>query len=155
MSTERDSNEVAGGGSGLNDGLCAVGTRIVFIKTLTSPPDEDGPGNLYARKGELGIVTGHGCREGHWVKWDKWEAPFGAVLGKDFEVHNAKLTGRGPKKSKLMNDIFIVGQPVPKVWLHMEFDFEDTQQYLNNQIIESQDEADRLYEKYTKPNQAN
>jgi hypothetical protein len=70
-------------------------------------------------------------------------------------MYNRRANRARPEKSKLMNDIFIVGQPVPKVWLHMEFDFEDTQQYLNNQIIESQDEADRLYEKYTKPNQAN
>ncbi len=35
--------------------------------------------------GERGEVTGHGCREGHWVKVDKWPTPFGAKLGEDFE----------------------------------------------------------------------
>lgn len=62
-----------------------VGTRIRFLKELSSGPDEYSPGNLYARKGEGGVVTGHGCWEGHWVKWDKWKHPFGAVCGVDFE----------------------------------------------------------------------
>lgn len=45
-------------------------------------------------------------------------------------------------------EIFVVRQPVPKVWLHMEFDFEDTKKYLGDQIIETQEEADRLAKKY-------
>lgn len=61
-----------------------VGTRIKFIKELSSGPDEFSPGNLYAPKGATGIVTGHGCSEGHWVKWDEWEAPFGAICGTEF-----------------------------------------------------------------------
>ncbi len=62
-----------------------VGARIRFLKTLTSGPDDYSPGNLYARKGDGGEVTGHGCKEGHWVKWDDWDAPFGAELGIEFE----------------------------------------------------------------------
>lgn len=61
-----------------------IGTRIKFVKDLTSGPDEYSPGNLYARKDELGVVVDHDCCEGHRVKWDKWEAPFGAVHGEEF-----------------------------------------------------------------------
>lgn len=68
----------------LKEVMLPVGTRIRFLKDLTSGPDEFGPGNLYANEGDLGEVTGHGCWEGHWVKWDKWDAPFGAVHGVDF-----------------------------------------------------------------------
>ena len=67
------------------DEALPVGTRIKFLKTLDSGPDEHGPGNLYAIKGDEGEVTGHRCKEGHWVKWDKHETPFGAVIGKEFE----------------------------------------------------------------------
>ena len=63
-----------------------IGTRIEFLKTLTSGPDEDGPGNYYATKGDGGEVTGHGCHEGHWVKWDGYKInPFGATYEKDFK----------------------------------------------------------------------
>lgn len=54
-----------------------VGTRIRFLKTLTEPAGEDHPGRIYAEKGDLGTITGHGCREGYWVKWDRWKHPFG------------------------------------------------------------------------------
>lgn len=64
--------------------LLPVGTRIVFLKTLESGPDDYSPGNLYANKGDGGVVTGHGTREGHWVKWDKWPHAFGAELGTEF-----------------------------------------------------------------------
>ncbi len=63
-----------------------VGTRIVFLKTLEDGPNEDGPGNHYATKGDGGEVTGHECSEGHWVKWDHWPIAFGAKLGIDFEI---------------------------------------------------------------------
>lgn len=62
-----------------------TGTRIRFLKTLTSGPDEFSPGNLYARKGDGGVVAGHGTPEGHWVKWDGWPHAFGAELGTEFE----------------------------------------------------------------------
>lgn len=68
----------------MKDILLPVGTRIKFTKTLTSGPDEFSPGNLYAEKGDLGVVVGHDCWEGHRVKWDKWDAPFGAVHGDEF-----------------------------------------------------------------------
>lgn len=63
-----------------------IGTRIIFTRELSDGPDEFSPGNLYAEKGDGGEITGHGCREGYWVKWDKWMHPFGAELGKDFKV---------------------------------------------------------------------
>jgi hypothetical protein len=56
-----------------------VGTRIVFTKDLFGDADEDSPACVYARKGEGGVITGHGCPEGYWVKRDKWpSAAFGA-----------------------------------------------------------------------------
>jgi hypothetical protein len=61
-----------------------IGTRIRFLRTLVSGPDEFGPGNLYAKKGDGGVVTGHNCPEGHWVKWDGWPHAFGAELEKEF-----------------------------------------------------------------------
>jgi hypothetical protein len=64
--------------------ILPIGTRIRFVKELSSGPDEFSPGNLYAEKDDFGEVTGHGCTEGHWVKWDKWKAPFGATYGTDF-----------------------------------------------------------------------
>lgn len=69
-----------------NPAILPVGTRIVFTKTLEDGPDEHSPGNLYAKKGEGGVVTGHSCREGHMVKWDGWDAPFGAWHGTEFVV---------------------------------------------------------------------
>jgi hypothetical protein len=79
-------------------GTLPVGTRIRFLRTLDSGPDEDGPGNHYATKGELGTVAAspYGPKadppwEGHWVFWDGWpSAPFGAIHGTDFEVHEEK-----------------------------------------------------------------
>ena len=65
--------------------LIPKGTRIVFLRTIEEPADDYHPGALYAVKGDHGVVTGHGCREGHWVKWDKWPHAFGAELGVDFE----------------------------------------------------------------------
>lgn len=62
-----------------------IGTKIVFLKTLSAPPCEDHPGIIYARKGDFGTVVGHDCIEGHWVKWEHWEAPFGATLGTEFK----------------------------------------------------------------------
>jgi hypothetical protein len=72
-----------------------LGTRIRFLKTLTSGPNCEGPGNHYATKGQLGTVAespygpdAKPCREGYWVFWDGWSrAPFGARLGEDFEVY--------------------------------------------------------------------
>jgi hypothetical protein len=58
--------------------LLPIGTRIRFTKTLTSGPDEYSPGNHYATKGDGGVITGHGTSEGYWVKWDGWNASFGA-----------------------------------------------------------------------------
>lgn len=65
--------------------ILPVGTRIIFTRTLQSGPDDYGPGNHYATRGDGGIVTGHDCKEGHRVKWDGWPTPFGAVYGKEFK----------------------------------------------------------------------
>ena len=69
--------------------LLPVGTRIKFIKELSSGPDEFSPGKLYAEKDGLGEVVGHDCWEGHRVKWDEWPHPFGAIHGEEFvQDHN-------------------------------------------------------------------
>lgn len=44
--------------------------------------------------------------------------------------------------------IFQRGNPVPKVWLHMEFDLQDTMKYIGGILIETDEEANRLTEKY-------
>ena len=61
-----------------------VGTRIRFIKTLTGDADEFSPAKLYAKKGDGGVITGHGPKEGYWVKWDGWPNAFGAEHGTEF-----------------------------------------------------------------------
>ena len=68
--------------------LPKAGDRIRFLRTLESGPDEDGPGNHYATKGDLGTIDRvGGCWEGYMVFWDKWKgASFGAQLGIDFEL---------------------------------------------------------------------
>ncbi len=63
-----------------------IGTRIKFLTDLTADACGEHPAYIYAKKGDEGEVTGHGCWEGHWVKWDKWKEPFGAKLGEDFIV---------------------------------------------------------------------
>lgn len=79
-------------GSAASGGYLPVGTRIKFLRTLEEGPDEESPGRLYAEAGQGGVVTGHGCKEGHWVKWDRWpHAAFGAKLGEDFKADNADL----------------------------------------------------------------
>ncbi len=62
-----------------------VGTRIRFTRTLEADGTGDHPALLYAEKGELGEITGHGTREGYWVKVDSWPNPFGAGP-EEFEV---------------------------------------------------------------------
>ena len=65
-----------------------AGTRIRFFKALTAPATGDHPAFLYALRGGEGEVVERDrpCSEGHWVKWDSWPEPFGAVLGVEFEV---------------------------------------------------------------------
>lgn len=77
-------------GIGCNDLLgdaLPIGTRIRFTKTLTSQADEFSPGNLYAKKGDGGEITGHGTQEGYWVKWDHWPHAFGASRDEFEPVH--------------------------------------------------------------------
>jgi hypothetical protein len=64
--------------------LLEIGARVRFLKPLTAPANEDHPAIIYADTGELGVVTGHGCKEGHWVKPDH-APPFGAIFGEEFE----------------------------------------------------------------------
>lgn len=64
--------------------ILPVGTRIKFLKDLTEDACGDHPMFIYAEKGELGEVTGHGTKEGYWVKRDIWDTPFGAEYGTEF-----------------------------------------------------------------------
>lgn len=66
--------------------MLPVGTKIIFLRTLDSGPTEDHPACVFASKGDAGEVTGHGCKEGYWVKRDGWPHPFGAYLGLEFEA---------------------------------------------------------------------
>lgn len=52
---------------------------------------------------------------------------------------------RGDARSE---PIFEVGKPIPKIWLHMEFDFEDTFKYVDGEVVADQKELDRLVDKY-------
>ena len=69
--------------------MITIGTRIRFLKTLDAPASEEHPACQYAAKGETGEVTGHGTREGYWVKTDGWPHPFGASA-EEFEVLGQK-----------------------------------------------------------------
>lgn len=62
----------------MSESLLPIGTRIQFTQTLEAMANEDHPAIVYATKGELGYITGHGTREGYWVKRDNWPNPFGA-----------------------------------------------------------------------------
>lgn len=64
--------------------LLPIGTRIKFIKSLYGKATGERPACVFAEKDTFGTVTGHNCSEGHWVKWEHWEHPFGAVLGEEF-----------------------------------------------------------------------
>jgi hypothetical protein len=64
--------------------ILPIGTRIRFIKSLYGHATGDSPACVYAKKGELGVVTGHGTPEGHWVKTDNWPHSFGAEYGTEF-----------------------------------------------------------------------
>lgn len=68
----------------LKEVILPIGTRIKFVKELSSGPDEFSPGNLYAPKDGKGEVVGHDCWEGHRVKWDNYIHPFGAIHGEEF-----------------------------------------------------------------------
>lgn len=66
-----------------------IGTRIKFVKTLTCGATEDHPPFLYAWEGDEGVVVSHDCYEGHMVKWDHWNEPFGSVIDEEFiEIDN-------------------------------------------------------------------
>ena len=67
-----------------------IGTRIVFIRDLTSGADDHGPGNVYAMRGDIGEVLGYDCIEGHFVKRDSWPAGFGANYAMEFIQHDVQ-----------------------------------------------------------------
>jgi len=48
----------------------------------------------------------------------------------------------------MRNKLFKIGEPIPSIWLHMEFDFNDTTKYLGGVLVSDQKEADRLEKKY-------
>jgi hypothetical protein len=84
--------------NGVLEDVLPVGTRIRFMRDLIEPACGDHPAMLFAERGGIGEITGHGCYEGYWVKWDKHPAPFGA--GRDeFEPmsSNAELKGSESK----------------------------------------------------------
>lgn len=58
--------------------MIPIGNRIRFLKTLDARATEDHPDIVYAKKGELGTITGYGTKEGYWVKTDNWPSAFGA-----------------------------------------------------------------------------
>lgn len=45
-------------------------------------------------------------------------------------------------------ELFKVGEPVPLVWLHMEFDLNDTKMYFGGKVIPNKAEQSRLIKKY-------
>ena len=59
--------------------ILPVGTQIRFTQTLEEPASGEHPHLIYAERGELGEITGHGTREGYWVKTDSWPNAFGAA----------------------------------------------------------------------------
>lgn len=44
--------------------------------------------------------------------------------------------------------IFKIGEPIPKTWLHFEFDIADMKKYSNNAVVSDKAELDRLVGKY-------
>jgi len=72
-------------GGGMSDiKQLPVGTRIRFVKSIYGSASGDCPPCTYAKKGDGGVVTGHNCPEGHWVKWDHWPHAFGSEYGTEF-----------------------------------------------------------------------
>jgi hypothetical protein len=65
-----------------------VGTKIKFIMDLV----EHGIGRnrrtiIYARQNDLGVITGHGTKEGYWVQSNTYPSDFGARR-EEFEISN-------------------------------------------------------------------
>jgi len=52
------------------------------------------------------------------------------------------------KESSNGDEIFEIGKPIPKIYLHAEFDFDDTQRYLRGKPIPNKAELERLVNKY-------
>lgn len=69
----------------MSDELLPAGTRIKFNKYLGEGVCEDCPAITFANEGDDGEITGHGCKEGYWVKRDVWPNSFGCEP-KDFDV---------------------------------------------------------------------
>jgi hypothetical protein len=63
-----------------------IGTKIKFLKDLTERANEDHPDIIFAEKDDTGEIISYDAWEGYLVKWDKWDAPFGAQLNIDFEI---------------------------------------------------------------------
>lgn len=56
------------------------------------------------------------------------------------------------RTSKVYGNDFRIGHPVPKVFLHMDFDHADTFRYMNEAVVPDAAEAVRLYWRYGLPN---
>ena len=68
--------------------LLPIGTKIKFTKDLI----EHGIGRnhrtiIYARTNDLGVITGHGTKEGYWVQSNLYPSDFGASRD-EFEISN-------------------------------------------------------------------
>lgn len=64
-----------------------IGTPIRFTKELSCGPSDEHPALLYAKRGQLGEITGWNDRpdEGYMVRTSDWQTPFGASPS-EFEV---------------------------------------------------------------------
>ena len=58
---------------------------------------------------------------------------------------NTVYVGRGSK----WGNPFIVGKPIQRIYYRFEFDIDDRIKYVNGAVIENNDEAVRLYKKYS------
>lgn len=65
----------------------AIGSRIRFTELLSAPANDYRPACIYAHKGELGTIVGHGTSEGYWVRADGCSSEFGASES-EFEIVN-------------------------------------------------------------------
>ena len=56
------------------------------------------------------------------------------------------------RTSTVYGNDFRIGHPVPKLFLHMDFDLADTFRYMNEAVVTDASEAVRLFRSYGLPN---